>query len=235
MKDSPLFLRTMAVVLSMLMTGLSFHGYAQCDSSDGQPSLLCEDAPVSCLQTACYTTVNESDEGHAGFCYMGTLVHNPQYFAFVAIDTVVTIAISNNSCTTGAGLQAAIIDINNDLEGCMDWENDDVIACDPNFNTIASMTAVPVVVGNTYLLLLDGSNGATCQYTITQADGIMGTELLNELEEVIESVPTACPGDETWFATVGPAIGEAHGYMWEGMPGGTVTSTSTTLDINSWI
>ena len=134
----PSFGRTIGI-LGLLLTGITLNIHAQCNSPDGQPALLCEDAPISCLRTACYTTVAESDQGHPGFCGGGTLVHNPQYFAFIATDTVVTIAITINYCTSGAGLQSAIIEIDDDLSGCTNWDNDDVIACDPNFNGSTSM------------------------------------------------------------------------------------------------
>ena len=184
-------LRPALGLLCLLLTGVSFNSSAQCDPPGELPTTQCGNAPITCLTGACYSTDNMADQGHAGFCGGGTLVHNPQYFAFVATDTVVTIAISINCCTSGAGLQSAIIEIDNDLPGCADWDNDDVIACDPNFNNSTSMTALPLIIGNVYLLLIDGSNAATCEYTINQADGIFEPTLNGDLDQSLTgSVPS---------------------------------------------
>jgi hypothetical protein len=81
-------------VLTAFFILISAHARSQCNSPSGQPSLLCQDATITWLNNACYTTVNESDQGHSGFCGAGTLVHNPQYFLFIASDTIVTLDIA---------------------------------------------------------------------------------------------------------------------------------------------
>jgi len=218
-------------VLCVVITGFGANLYGQCDPPGEVPTPQCVDAPITCLSNACYSTDNVSNQGHSEFCGDFTLVHNPQYFAFIATDTTVTIAISIDNCTGGTALQSAIIEIQNDQAGCTDWVNDDVIVCDPGFSGATTMTAEPLIIGNTYLLLIDGSNGATCQYTIDQADGIFEPSLQGDLDQALTgSIPSACPGDSTWEAWTGPPIGEAHGYIWAGFPWGDVTSTTVNLN-----
>ena len=213
-----------------LLLGLQTAVMAQCDPPAESPTTDCESAPLTCINGSCWSTDNNSDQGHSGFCGPNTLVHNPQYFVFVATDSIVQIDILINNCTSGVGLQAAIIDIDNDLGGCGDWVNDDVIDCDPNFNGSTSLVAQPLDSGEVYLLLIDGSNAATCEYEITYADGIFEPGLNGDLFGA-SGDDTACPGDTTFNISVTPPITGAHGYIWDFGPGGVYTTTGTTLQV----
>jgi PKD domain/Secretion system C-terminal sorting domain len=144
---------------------------AQCDVVWHDPSPFCFDATEIDFYSRCYTTNTVSKQGHPNFCGPFTLVHNPQYFYFIADDTVVQIDVVIDSCTTGAGLQAAIIEISQ-LTDCYDWSNDDVIACDPGFGGSTRLTAGSMVIGQKYLLLMDGSNGASCVYKVISGPGV---------------------------------------------------------------
>jgi hypothetical protein len=142
----------------------------------------------------------------------------------------VTIAIHVDNCDNGTGLQSAILD-------ACPWDNSNVVDCNPGTNPGGTMflNGVGLVVGQVYWLMIDGSNGATCNYTITVADGIeapgFGGESLTDGEAIPSSV---CQGFNGLTLTASPEIIGAHGYFWVlGWNGDTITSTfaTTTLDV----
>ena len=152
------------VVLSILHFGSHFL-VAQCDIIWDDPSPLCGDATVIDFHSRCFMTNSESSETHEGFCGGGTILNNPQYFSFIATDTIVIVCLARGDCDIGVGLQSAIIDIS-DLNNCRNWMNGDVIACDPNFHTTTQMIAWPMTVGDMYIVVVDGTNGARCEYQL---------------------------------------------------------------------
>ncbi len=75
---------------------------------------------TSRLIDACFSTDFVQNPGHGGFCdgnpddgIDSTGIQNPQYFQLVATDTIITIDLVLNNCTSGGLLQAAIVDISN--------------------------------------------------------------------------------------------------------------------------
>ncbi len=79
--NTPLWGIRLALLLFVMSGSVTIS--AQCDPPDELPTTQCYNAPQTCLNNACYSTDNMSDQGHSGFCGPMTLVHNPQYFAFV--------------------------------------------------------------------------------------------------------------------------------------------------------
>lgn len=221
-------LKLKCVIVIIAITSFSLKVVSQCIFPAIQPTINCEDAPIACLLNTCYTTGLISMQGHSGFCGPMTLVHNPQYFAFIPNSAECQIDITIVGCTSGVGLQAAIIDIE-DLGSCSDWSNSDVIACDPNFNGSTSLYAPNLEIGEIYLLLVDGSNSATCTYHITYIEGIYQPVITEDLDSVVFD-SSACSGDTTWSAMVLPIVDSAEAYIWEGLPGGSIITRRNTLN-----
>lgn len=202
---------------------------AQCNPPDQLPSIDCQGAPLVCLQDACYETLNNPLFCCNGWCGANTAVHNPEYFQFIPTQPDVEIHIFVNDCSSGNGLQSALLD-------ACPWDNSNVISCDPGTPPGGTMVLVAtgLVVGQVYWLIIDGSGGATCDYTITYTEGIFEPGLDSELASG-EAVPSSvCVGFDEVLLTADPPVGNAHGYYWVlEWSGDTITSTlpETTIDI----
>lgn len=152
-----------------ILFALSQKGDAQCIYAVGTPS--CDSAVYSGLVNQCSETTLEVHTGHVNFCGNNTIVNNPLYFLFTANDSDITIHIEIGECSGGnAAMQAAILNV---TDPCNEWTNGDVLACHPGAvpgqAIFLDFTAVP---GQDYFLLIDGSNGAICQYEIYMVSGV---------------------------------------------------------------
>jgi gliding motility-associated-like protein len=203
---------------------------SQCNPPDQLPTADCATAPFVCLVDACYQTLNIPLTCCNNWCGNNTIINNPQYFVFIPTCPDVEIDIHVDNCTNGVGLQCAILD-------ACPWDNSSVVDCNPGTPPGGTMvlTASGLIVGQMYWLLIDGSNGATCNYTITFANCIetpgFGSESLTSGEAIPSSV---CQGFNGLTLTAEPQIIGAHGYYWVlGWSGDTITSTppTTTLDV----
>lgn len=189
---------------------LPFRSNAQC-GTEVPTSIDCSTAPLLCLSNLCVTTTNNPFNCCNGFCGPNTAIHNPQYFAFVTTDEQVVFEIDVTSCSSGNGLQSAIL-------GACPWDNADIIDCDPGTVPGGTMVlnASGLDIGNTYWLVIDGSSGATCEYIIRAISGVNTDFPVGNL--VLDSVSISdtlfCPGMENVVIEVdSPAIDDLF-YNW---------------------
>lgn len=203
--------------------------WTQCDPPSMLPTGQCGTAPQICLQGACYETLSTPpDAPHSGFCGTLTAIHNPQYFAFEAVSNTVQINIEVLTCTGGGGggcngLQSAILD-------ACPWDNTNVLACNPGTNAPGTMVLTTAAdSGSMYWLIIDGCNGALCNYEISFVQGTYEPEISDELTDA--SGPDACQGQDSWTATANPALPDAAGYLWEGFPWGVEITTLSDLNL----
>lgn len=194
--------------LFLLVSVLSQSGYAQCDP-EPEPSGNCANAPFTCLQDVCYSTQNMPFVCCQGWCGNNTIINNPHYVAFIPECENVVISIYVESCSGQQGLQSGII------TNCPWSGSPDVIVCNPGTNPGGYMVlSATLVVGQVYYLMIDGSNGAICQYTIDLAQCIQQPQLEGDLEE-IEAVPEeVCQGYNSLTILLDPPVGNAHGYYY---------------------
>jgi gliding motility-associated-like protein len=202
---------------------------AQCNPPDQLPSYDCAGSALTCLEGACYETLNNPFNCCTGFCGAQTAVHNPQYFQFIPTCQDVEIHIHVNGCTAGNALQSAIL-------GACPWTNSDVISCDPGTPVGGTIVLIAsgLVVGQVYWLLIDGSSGATCEYTIEFTDCILQPGLDGDITDGEANPVSVCQGYNGLALEVSPPVGNAHGYYWVlEWSGDTVTSTlpEHTIDI----
>src|SRR5688572_24664247 len=192
---------------------------SQCNSPSGFPTDNCENAPLTCLQNACYETRNLTANGWNGFCEPNSAIHNPQYFEIIPIDTCISISILVDICSEGVPfLQGALV------TSC-DWQPcpgsnvpcADILDCDPNTEVGDTMVidACGLTPGISLWLLIDGSSGSICQYTITEAEGIYEPQIDDTLTFVDINLPVACQGFDEIHLTASPEIPNASGYLWE--------------------
>ncbi len=229
---SPSTLLIRQTVLFSFLLFSFFKAQSQCNPPSQLPTGDCATAPFTCLVDACYETLsNFGGPPYNGWCGNNTAIHNPQYFAFIPTQPNVQINIHVDGCDNGQGLQSAIL-------GACPWTNSDVIVCNPGTNQGGTMIlqANGLVVGQTYWLVIDGSGGALCQYTIDFVSGIETPGFDDELDPAqTMAVPgVVCQGYDDFTMVTGPQISLAHGYLWVlGWSGDTVTSTLPihTIDI----
>jgi hypothetical protein len=217
------------VVRGFLFLFLCFtvkNGLSQCNPPDQLPTITCELAPLICLENACYETLNNPLNCCNGWCGTNTAIHNPEYFQFLVTDPNVQISIHVDGCNSGNGLQSAILD-------ACPWDNSNVVDCDPGTPPGGTMVLNGnLIPGNTYWLVIDGSAGATCEYTITETQGIYSPGLEGELTSG-EAIPSSvCQGYNSLTLVVDPPLANAHGYYWvlEWL-NDTITSTLTTTTV----
>jgi hypothetical protein len=215
------------IISGTVLFGHSAHG--QCNPAV-TPSISCEDAPLICLQDFCFTSQEDPFFCCNGWCGANTAIHNPQYFELQAISTEISIHIHVDSCNDGTGLQGAI------LSACP-WTNMHVLVCDPGTPPGGTMVLdySGLIAGETYWLLIDGSNGSTCQYSITYVSGVNAPggsfELLQEMTTVEPDY--VCPGYTGLHLQTGPAPLQPAQYTWEtGWDHGIYTTTEPDLMID---
>lgn len=230
-----LFFRGFSLIffLLILVTELS----AQCDPPAELPTVQCQNAPITCINEACYSTSNQGATGWNLFCGNGTAIHNPQYFEIIPIDACIEIHIHVDNCEQGStALQSALVTSCN-------WQPcpggvvpcADVLDCDPGTGVGGTMilSACGLTPGVPLWFLIDGSSGSQCQYTIEYASGVLEPQIDEEITDGQAIPGVVCQGFDDFTMTVSPEIPNAHGYIWTlGWTNQTVTSTLTTLTMD---
>ncbi len=192
---------------------------AQCNPPGQIPTSHCEFAPLVCLNNYCAETIDTPFVCCSNFCGQNTIINNPQYFKFIPNSQDVEIDIHVDNCNAGTGLQSAIVSscswapCPSGIVPCTD-----ILACNPGSAPGQTMVlqASNLVVGIPYWLLIDGTNGATCHYTVEYVAGIEGPQLTNELDSALTmAIPNVIyQGYNNFHLVTGPLVGNAHGYYW---------------------
>ena len=154
-------------------------------------NLVGTDANAQCNTTPCSTPVAAYDalsacilsSEHDLDCYVGetidswpfslppywcTSVENNQWFAFTASAANVSFDIYVDNCASGGALQAALLETSD----CFNFNFvSDCLGNIPSGSTQTLSNNVPLIPGNVYYLMIDGSAGAKCQFAIN-ASGI---------------------------------------------------------------
>ena len=211
---------------------------SQCNPPDQLPTVQCVNAPFTCLNDACYSTSSDSDFGQSGWCGNNTAVHNPQYFEIITIADNIEIQIHVDACQNGStALQSALV------TSCT-WAPcpgnsvpcPDILDCDAGTGVGGTMTltASGLMIGQHLWLLIDGSSGSQCQYTITFASGILEPQIDEDITEGEATPGIVCQGFDDLELSVGPNIPFAHGYLWNfewNNQNVTTTLPSLTMDV----
>lgn len=174
-------------------------------------------AMTSTCATACvvcdidgFTGINDltaSGQFFPEFCTYS--YDNIQYIAFIAGSVNLTIRVDVGNCTGG----------NNNLEvGFFDSPDcqsfSPITDCDteiPEFSSETFTNTVPLTIGQHYYLVIDGSNGANCEWTFNVLAGTTQVPPLNT-SGVISHSGITCPGQAATFSTTGED--GAAAYIW---------------------
>jgi hypothetical protein len=93
----------------------------------------------------------------------GGTIENNSWLKFIAAATSATFNFTTGNCTSGSGIQVTILGFNGTTFNR-------VSPCTPTAtsqSTSFTVTASGMTVGQTYYIMIDGSAGANCDYTIT--------------------------------------------------------------------
>ena len=179
----------------------------------------CLDACVVCDIDGFTGTNNLTIQGQtfSGFCT--TIFHNMSYIAFIAGTENLTLSVSVTNCTIGRGLEIGIFE----SFDCSTFTP--VTACNtdvaPNATATFSNT-VPLVVGQHYYLIMDGSMGDICDWTFNV---ISGSTLVGDLTTsgIIEGAEELCPELSTTYSTTGEVGATFYNWTVNGVEQNSIT------------
>ncbi|WP_020539340.1 gliding motility-associated C-terminal domain-containing protein [Lewinella cohaerens] len=197
--------------------------YAQPDPCGADPAMTptCLEACVICDIDG-FTGRNTSTisgQGFSGFCT--TQYNRMAYIAFIAGTEDLEIEFSVSNCTINWGLEVGIFE-------SFDCETfSPVTVCDtdvePN-TTITLSNTVPLVVGQHYYLVMDGSNNDECDWTFSVVSGSTAVGNLTT-SGVISGNRSTCPDLPTSYSTTGDVGAALFYWTVDGTPQAATTST----------
>ncbi|MFA7272236.1 MAG: T9SS type A sorting domain-containing protein [Crocinitomicaceae bacterium] len=126
--------------------------------------------------TAALYTYDNPDNVESVFC--GTIQNN-SWYKFVASSTTATFPITSVSgCDDG--IQAQVYSFNTSTGCCLDPVAKSNCYNPGNSNTLGTITATGLTVGQTYYLMIDGWAGANCYFSISgwTATGVLPIKLI---------------------------------------------------------
>ncbi len=134
------------------------------DFSSSTSAIYTPDMPGNLTTTFCGSIENNS-------WYQFTALNTTEIFDFIIV----------NNCVSNQGIQAAVYEIVYDVNGCCDVLSLVSNCYSPSTTALGTVTATPLSIGSTYVLMVDGFSGDACDFTVSNwvATGILPVELSN--------------------------------------------------------
>ncbi|MFN8310357.1 MAG: gliding motility-associated C-terminal domain-containing protein [Chitinophagales bacterium] len=135
------------------------------------------------------SNLTSSSPGNLSTAFCGSIENN-QFYQFVAAATSVTFNFQASGCSSGFGIQGAVFS----TPDCSTFTS---MACDGVGSQNFSITASPLIIGNTYYLMIDGYAGDVCtNIQLTSSNGISAT-----INSTVVTTPATC-GSNNGTATI---------------------------------
>jgi len=205
---------TLTIFFCSLLKILTSQTFPDCGLPSPLPEDECFDTCIYCDLTA--NGYSGSTDGYTpdiGTFECGT-EENSQWLAFVAGTTTVEFTVTPSNCTDGSGIQLAV------LPDCEIATFFTPIVCEPGDiglgTTPMIATADGLVVGQVYILMIDGYLGDICDYTLEVTQGNTDPPPLPSPGPI--SPTTGGTGTVTYSV---PPVPGATNYTWT-LPDGTV-------------
>lgn len=181
------------------------------------PANTCQDAPLICdLDGYCSNNEGAVNSGTPNaFCGQ---VENNHWISFIAGSTSFVLQMTVENCNAGGGLQAQIFHTTN-CQNFVAMSN-----CIDPVTTVATLTAVDLIIGETYHLMIDGKGGDVCDYSIELLSG----ETLSPAHAEIQAAGPLCEGQTQLLESVGTSINTNLEFSWSTPDGNILTATDTT-------
>ena len=191
------------------------------------PGQGCSVAPFVCdMDGYCADMQPGSWGGDASFCGGGFTLQNPNWFAFVANNSIIDIDIYLSGCVGGNGTaQWAIYNSCNNLNGALLCNGNGVGS--GGIINILYNNAVP---GTIYYIVLDGSSGATCHYEVTVNSGIGTTLVSPPVNTNLNGLTEVCVGASINYNFLGFPF--ATDYEWDLPTGATINTDGPMVTVN---
>lgn len=209
-------LRNISLLFLLLLPALLIAQPMPCGPNAAMTS-TCAPACVVCDINGFTGRNNSTVQGQAppGFCT--TVVHHMQWIAFIAGSTNLTLRVDVFGCQQGQGLEIGIYQTSN----CNTFSP--VSNCNTNAanNNAAFFTnTVPLVIGQYYYFVMDGSANDICNYTVTV---VSGTTLVPPLTNsgAIDGPASVCPGTRGSFSSPGQTGATIYNWTLNGAPIGS--------------
>ena len=221
---------TLRTLLTCCLFSVMYFLPAQPEPCGDPPAMtsFCEDACVICDIDGFTGRNNLTIRGQAVDNFCTTFNHNMSFIAFIAgtEDLSIDVAVSNCNSGTVLGLEIGIFE-------SFDCETFVPISdCDtdvrPN-TTVRFSNNVPLIIGQHYYLMMDGSNGDVCDWTFNVVEGSTAVGVLTT-SGVLSGIGETCPGQPTRFITMGTEVGAAL-FRWRIDGELVATTTSAAADL----
>lgn len=180
----------------------------------------CADACVVCDIDGFTGTNDLSIQGQTFPEFCTTIFHNMSYIAFIAGTENLTLTVSVTNCTIDRGVEIGIFE-------SLDCQNFTAVT-DCNTDVGPNSTATfsnntPLVVGQHYYLILDGSMGDICDWTFNV---IEGSTVVGDLTTsgVIEGPKELCSNLTSTYSTIGESGATLFYWTVDGVPHNDVNS-----------
>lgn len=189
------------IALLFLCIGLPIMIFAQPAVCDDPPLMTstCLDACVICDIDGFTGRNNLSVQGQTISNFCTTQYHNMSYIAFIAGTENLSIQVTVTNCTINWGLEIGFFR----SDDCETFTP--VTECDtdvqPNTSVIFSNSA-PLIVGQHYYLVMDGSNSDICDWTFDVLEGSTEVSPLTT-SGIISGNTEICPDLTTSYSTTG--------------------------------
>jgi len=218
---------TQKLLLLSIFSFISFVSIQAQPAPCGIPPAMastCFDACVICDIDGFTGRNNQNVQGQTfdGFCT--TFHHNTSYIAFIAGTENLTIDVTVSNCTINRGLEIGIFR----SDDCETFTA--VTFCDTDVSpntTVSFSNTTPLIIGQHYYLIMDGSNGDVCDWTFNVTDGSTAIGDLTS-SGTINGETTTCPDLPTTYSTTGEQ--GATFYYWT-VDGVTQPSLEQEIDI----
>ncbi len=212
--------RILYLFLFLLTSNLAFSQPEPCGPTPATTS-TCLEACVICDIDG-FTGTNDTPVGGQGFDEFCTTQYNRMgYIAFIAGTVDLEIQVTVTNCVGFSGLEVGIFE-------SFDCENfTQITFCDTDIPSNASVifsNTVPLVVGQHYYLVMDGSNGTICDWTF---DVLSGSTAVGQLTTSgdISGLAQTCPDMPTTYSTTGDVGAALFYWTVDGTPAGGTTQT----------
>ncbi|MBU0766010.1 MAG: gliding motility-associated C-terminal domain-containing protein [Bacteroidetes bacterium] len=150
-------------------------GPPQCDPGAPLADDDCLNAtPICSFNGYCGNTSDAytSSQVPSGFC--GS-VENNSWLSFVAAESQVTLNVWTSNCTVGDGIQMEIYYTTD----CSSFTSVSNCSSEGTESDFSIQTTSPLIVGETYVLMIDGWAGDVCDYVIQAAEGVMVADAIS--------------------------------------------------------
>lgn len=214
------------LLLLTLLSTISFAVFAQPQPcAPGEPPAEdCASACINCNFTGSGGSTASFSGGSApGFC--GQL-HNDQWVGFIAGGPTATFTATPAGCQTGDGIQIALyadcgsapVDCNGGLPG--------------GGTTPLQLVNVPLVIGQTYFMVIDGYIGDICGFSVSVSPvSAVQPPQIGPIRP-LQGPKKLCPNGSGVYTIPQPVTG-AETFIWNGPPGSTINGNPPPFTVDA--